>query len=87
MIPWADDEKVLVLRVELLEPFINLNRSVEVLLIPPAGDVERRHRNLGECRDERLHLPKGVVIRMRDVIVPRGNLAVEVLGVDIREWA
>src|SRR5262249_20565170 len=83
VIPRTDDEEVLVVFVELLQPLVDLYRAVEVFLVPPPGDVERRHRHLGERRDQRLLLPELVVVRMRDVVVPGGNLSVQVLRVRV----
>src|ERR687887_2178863 len=74
VIPWPDDEKILVLCVEFLEPLVDLNGPVEILLIPPAGDVERRHGDLRQRWNQRLHLPEAVVVRVRDIVIPRRNL-------------
>ena len=85
VIPGPNDEEILILCVELLEALIDLHRPVEILLIPPSSDIERWNRDLRQRRDQGLNLPEAVVIRMRDIVVPRRNLPVQVLGVDIRQ--
>jgi serine/threonine protein kinase len=54
-------------------------------LVPPAGHVERRHGGRLRVLDDRLPLPERVVIRMRDVVVPRRDLPLEIARVDVRQ--
>ena len=70
VIPRADDEIVLVLRVVLLERAVDRDRAVEVLLIPPAGDVQRRHADAVEVLHERFALPERIEVGMLDEVVP-----------------
>ena len=71
------------LRIVLLERIVDANRTVEVFLIPPAGDAERRHLHVVNRGDQRLPLPELVVIRMKDEIVPGRNLFVKILRVRV----
>ena len=73
------------LTVEPLERVVDAHWAVEILLVPPAGDVQRRHLHAGQVRNHGLALPELVVIRVRDVVVPGGNLSVQVLRVHVRE--
>src|SRR5439155_8919672 len=70
MIPRADHEEILLARIVLLQQLVDLERTVEILLIPPARDVERRHRDAVQPRRKRLPLPEGVVVRMAHEIIP-----------------
>ena len=87
VIPGPDDEEVQVVRIVLLERRVDRERPVEVLLVPPSRHVERRDPDLAEVRHHRLPLPEGVVVRVRDEVVPRRDLPVEVLRVHVRERA
>ena len=40
VIPGTDDEKILVVGVVLFQQLSNLQGAVEILLIPPAGDIQ-----------------------------------------------
>src|SRR6185295_11121013 len=60
--PRSDDEIVLFRAVVLLERVVDPDRSVEIFLVPPAGDAERRHLHRADLRDHRLALPEFVVI-------------------------
>src|SRR5512143_2994681 len=60
--PRADDEEVARLVVVRLERAVDRHRSVEVLLVPPPRDVERRHGDARQIRPHRLPLPEGVVV-------------------------
>ena len=77
VVPRPDDEAVEVLRIVLLERRVDLERAEEVLLVPPAGDVQRRHGDLAQVRDHGLLLPERVVVGVRDEVVPGRDLAVE----------
>src|SRR4029077_18740862 len=79
VIPGANDEKVLVLGVVLLERAVDRDGTVEVLLIPPAGHVERGHGDAIEILHQRLALPEGVKVRVADEVVPGGTRALEIL--------
>ncbi len=87
VIPRSDDEKVLVLRVVLLEQLVDLDRPVEIFLIPPAGDVERRHRDAVQPRRERLPLPERVVVGMTDEVVPGRQRLAEIAAIGVRQRA
>src|SRR5258708_26382818 len=69
--PRADDEKVAILPIVLFECPVNGDRPVEVLLIPPAGDVERRDGDSCEIRTHGLPLPELIVIGVRGDVRPR----------------
>src|SRR5262249_43553206 len=43
VVPGADDQEVLVVFVVPFEEFVALERAVKILLVEPAGDVQRRH--------------------------------------------
>src|SRR5262249_42935312 len=43
VVPWADDQGVQPAGVAFLERFVDRQRALEILLVPPAGDVESRH--------------------------------------------
>src|SRR5271157_998973 len=70
-----------------LEEFVNLHRSVSVFLIPPAGDIEIRNPWFREDVRHGLLFPEGVVIRMRNKVLPGWQRAVDVLFVGVRESA
>ena len=81
-----DDEEVPIRLIVLLERAVDRDRPVEVFLIPPARDVERRHRDAREVRAHRLPLPEVVVVRMRGEVGPRRQLLVlEHLRLDVRQ--
>ena len=87
VIPGSDDEKVLLLRVVFLEQLVDLDRPVEIFLIPPAGDVERRHRDAVQPRRKRLPFPERVVVGMADEIVPGRQRLAEVPAIGVRQRA
>src|SRR5581483_6014777 len=68
-----------------LHQLANFHPPAPILLIPPARDVERRHGHAIQVRRERLLLPEPVVIRVRDEIIPRRQLPMEIFLVDVRE--
>ena len=74
--------------VEFFERLINLQRSIEIFLIPPSGNIEIRYeiRNIGllQIRRHCLPLPELVVVGMLHEIVPSGQLLVHILLVEIR---
>lgn len=87
VVPGADDEVVDALRIVLLEGAVDAERTVEVLLVPPAGDIERRHRAARQLRQHRLRAPERVVVGVGDIVVPGWDAAAEVLFVDILQRA
>src|SRR6185503_7146409 len=72
--PGTDDEKVLRALIMLLQLTINGDRAVEILLVPPAGDVQGRNGHAREVRLHRLSLPEAVVVRVCDEVRPGGQL-------------
>ena len=87
VIPWAGDHQVRVLGIVLGRLAVDLPRAPRIFLIPEAGDVEVGHRGARDLRVPRLALVVRIVVRMRDDGVPRGNLSVQVLRVDVRHRA
>src|SRR5688572_2693800 len=85
VVPRTDDEEVLFRRVVTFEQFVDLDWTVEVFLVPPTSDVQRRHRNSSEPRLEALPLPERVVVRMVDEVVPARQTAFEILRASIRQ--
>src|SRR6202007_2209007 len=79
MVPRADDEEVLICRIVPFEQFINLERPVEILLVPPARHIQRRHRYTVQPRREALPLPERIVVGMVHEVVPGGEPIVKVL--------
>ena len=70
----------------LLHLAIDGDGTVEILLIPPASDVQRRYRHrMIQVRDGRLLLPELVVVGMCHVVIPRGDLALEHLSLHPRQ--
>ena len=61
MPPRPDHEEVPRVAIALLELVVDEQRAVEVLLVPPAGHVERRHGHARQVPAHRLPLPEGVV--------------------------
>ena len=85
VVPRPDYEGVHVRRVVPLEQLVDRERSVEVLLVPPSGHVERRNRDACQIRSGRLTLPEAVVVGMRHEVVPARNGPVQMLGIDVRQ--
>src|SRR6185503_1512365 len=81
--PRADHQVVQFRGVVLLERAVDPDRAVEVFLVPPAGDAQRRHLYRSDLWNHRLPLPELVVVGMGDEVVPRRDLAVEVVRVDV----
>ena len=82
MPPGAEHEEVLVVVVVLLELLVDLDGAVEVLGVPPAGNVERRHGHALQVGEDAAHfgLPVLVHVGMGHVVVPHARVAVEHLG-------
>src|SRR5262249_510174 len=78
VVPRPDHDRAEVPRVLLFPGLVDLQRAVEVLLVPPAGDVQGR--DLRPCQEaiDRLTPPESVVVRVVDEVVPGRQLAVEV---------
>src|SRR5689334_10557613 len=87
MIPWTNHEEVLFRSVVTLEQLVDLDWTVEVFLIPPAGHVQDRHRDLVQPRRKRLAFPKHIVVRLSNEVGPCRQLALKILCVRIRERA
>ena len=85
VVPRADDQGVQAVAVLLLEGLVDPERAVEILLVPPAGDVQRRHAGAAQTRGDGLLAPEAVVVGVLDEVVPGRHLAVEVAGVDVRQ--
>ncbi len=83
MIPRARHHIVHVVGVFLLQRFVNFHGTVEIFLIPPAGNVKIWHFWSIQVRRHRLLLPELVVVGMRDEIVPGGYLFVPVILVEV----
>src|SRR5690606_41026304 len=64
VVPRPDDKEIHILRIVLLEQFVYFDRAIEIFLIPPTGDVERRHSYFIKPRSERLPFPECVIIGM-----------------------
>src|SRR5579883_2559609 len=58
VIPGADDQKILMRGIVFFEQLIDLEGAVEIFLIPPAGDVQRRHGDAIQPWREALALPE-----------------------------
>src|SRR5690242_5684927 len=84
MIPRTRNQIIQMVRVGFLEDFISFDRPVEIFLVPPTGDVHDWHLGLLELITEGLLLPKQVIIRMIDEVIPGGQFAVEILRIHIR---
>ena len=65
----------------------DLPRSPRVFLIPKSRDVQVGDRRSVQLADPRFLLPESVVIRMGDDLRPERDRPVQVVGVDVREWA
>src|SRR4030042_60645 len=72
---------------EASDQLIDLQGTIEILLVPPPGYVERRDGHAVEPRREALSLPERVVVGMVDEVVPRRNLPPEKPRIDRRERA
>src|SRR5688500_1791970 len=87
VVPRSDDEEVEIRRVTLLELPVDLDGTVEVFLVPPAGDVERGDAWPIDLRRHGLALPEGIPVRVCDEVVPRRDLSLEVFRIDVGERA
>jgi hypothetical protein len=87
VIPRSDDEKVLAPGVVLLQQLVDLDRPVEIFLIPPAGHVQRGHRDPVQPRRKRLPLPERVVVGMADEVVPGRERLVEIAAIGVPQRA
>src|SRR5260370_28525576 len=85
VVPGARDEIVQMIGIALIEELVNLHGTVEVLLVPPAGNVQIRNFRRSDVGPESLFLPELVVVGMVDEIVPGGKLEMEILFVHVRE--
>ena len=65
----------------------DLPRSPGIFLIPEAGDVQVGHGGAVQLVDPGFFLPEVVVVRVLHDVVPVGNGAVQILGVDVGERA
>ena len=83
MVPRADHEKVLLLRIMPFEKLVDLDWTVEVFLVPPARNVQSRHGHARQPRLKALPFPERVVIRMIDEVVPARQLALKVFRVRV----
>src|SRR5215831_17615735 len=85
MVPGTGHQMVHVVRVGLLQNLIRFDGSVEIFLIPPARDVHDGYGDLLELIDQRLLLPKLVVVRVGDEVIPGRYFAVKVFRVGVRK--
>src|SRR5436190_24120066 len=85
MIPWAGDQIIQMVGVGLLQNLIGFNRTVEVFLIPPTGDVHDRNSDLLKLIDQSLLLPELIIIRMRYEIIPSRYLSMKIFAVCVRQ--
>src|SRR6185369_14973137 len=87
MIPWTNDEKVLLRGVVPLEQLVDLDWTIEVFLVPPTCDVQGWHCDTIQPRRKCLAFPERCVIGFVDEVGPGGNLALKILFIRVREWA
>src|SRR5262249_12496435 len=87
VVPRPDDQAVELPRIVPLESLVDREGTVEVLLVPPARDAQRRNEHVADVGDHRLPLPEFVVVRMFDEVVPRGDLSLKEECVDVGERA
>src|SRR6185437_649119 len=85
VIPRTNHEKILFRTVVTFEQLVDLERPVKILLVPPTGNVQDRHGHAVEPWRKSLALPKRAVVRLAYKVVPRRQLAFEILRVRIRE--
>src|SRR5579871_5200362 len=85
MIPRSRHEIVATIAIVGLHLLVDLLRSVEILLIPPAGHMHDRDLYSVEIGSERQPLPERIVIGVMEEILPSGQLSVEILLVRIGE--
>src|SRR5215213_3685153 len=77
VIPRAYDQKILMSRIAPLEQLVDLHRTVEVFLVPPAGYIQCGHGHFVKPWSKTLSFPKRVVVRMVNEIVPGRELSIE----------
>src|SRR6185369_11493106 len=68
VVPWTDHQEVLFRSIVALEQLVDLDRAVEVFLIPPPGNVQNGHRHAGQPGSECLTFPERIVVGLRDKI-------------------
>ena len=71
--------------IGLLQDFIGLDGTVEVFMIPPAGDGHDWHSHLLELINQRLLLPELIIVRMRHEVVPGRYFSMKVFRVGVRK--
>src|SRR5688572_12329200 len=87
MVPWANHEKVLLRLIMSFQQLVDFDWAVKVFLVPPAGNIQRRHSHAVQPRRESLTLPEIVIVRTVGEVAPAWELAVKVLRFNVRERA
>src|ERR1043165_6204981 len=85
VVPWSSDEKFLFRYVVTFEQLVDPDWTIEVFLVPPTRDVQRRHGDAIEPRRECLAFPERGVIGFVDEGGPGWDLALEILLIRVRE--
>ena len=86
VIPRSNNQIVQVLWIMLLERFVDFDGTAKVLLIPPPSDIQVGNFQWAfDVRHYGLLLPKVIVVRMCQEIVPGRHLAVKIGFVDVGE--
>ena len=83
MVPGADDDVVQMILVGFLKHFIGFQGTVEVFLIPPTTNVHRGYPQWLQLIGERLALPKRIVVRVIDKVVPGRQFAMKMFCVGV----
>ena len=87
MIPWTDDNKILIACILLFQYFIGLQWTIKVLLIPVACNVEIGYGRCPQSVWQGLFFPKIIIVRMLHVVIPCWDLIVKIFFIHIGERA
>src|SRR5215471_8933240 len=85
VVPGTYDDEVVVFLGGFFETTVGHDRTKKIFLIPPASHVEIWDSRLTERVSDGVMLPEIIIAAVRDKVVPRRNLSVEIFLVCVRK--